>query len=259
MKKCVCALLIVLLIGILFAGCGKTEAVKAAEKLISSIGDIDTESGDAVSAAREAFEALSEEEQKKVKNITKLEKAEAEYKGIIDFNADIAAIVEAAGASFSKEDFDINGLLAKADEIRTAYEDMSDTRKAMVKDYDKIDAAVGVLQSFVENAELAAAQYIKAFNSVYADEKYTVTGVYCIKQIRNETDEYHLFALTYKNGKDEEKNVYSHARCTTDVAAEAIAARAETFFADEPVTADADAKECGNVQLDIEAVLALLG
>ena len=259
MKKYVYALLIVLLVGVLCAGCGKTEAVKAAEKLIASVGDIDLESGDALDAAREAFDALSEEEQKKVKNLSKLEKAEAEYKEITDFNADIAAVIDGAEASFSKDDFNVNELIAKADEIKTAYEDMSEDRRSMVTDYDKIDAAVEVLNSFIENAELAAAQYIKAFNSVYADEKYTVTDVYCIKQIRNETDEYHLFALTYKNGKDEEKTVYSHARCTTDVAAEAIAARAETFFADEPVNDDANAKEKGNVQLDIEAVLALLG
>lgn len=259
MKKTVYALLTVLLAAVLFAGCGKTEAVKATEKLISSIGAIDPESGEALGAAREAFDALTEEEQGKVKNLSKLEKAEAEYKSIVDFNNDIASIVEAAETSFSKENFNVNELIAKAEEIKTAYESMSNDRKAMVVDYDKIDASVEVLKSFVENAEIAAAQYVKAFNTVFAKEKYTVTAVYCIKQIRNETDEYHLFALTYKTAEEKEVTVYSHARCTTDVAAEAIAARPETFFAEKPVTDESNARECGNVELDIEAVLALLG
>lgn len=259
MKKCGIVVLIVLLTAVLFSGCGKTEAVKAAEKLIASIGEVDLESGDVISDAREAFDALTEEEQGKVKNTKKLEKAEETYNGFVDFNDDIAAVVKGAEVSFSDKDFNVNTLLEKAAEIKTAYEAMSDERKAMVKDYDKIDASVEVLNSFVENAELAAAQYIKAFNSVFKEEKYTVTGVYCIKQIRNETDEYHLFALTVKDAADKEKTFYSHARCTTDVAADAIAARAETFFAEKPVTDESDAKKCGNVALDIEAVLALLG
>lgn len=259
MKKYVCAVLCVLLILCVFTGCGKSEAVKATEKLIGDIGKISLESEEPLSLAREAFDALTEEEQAKVKNLSKLEKAEAEYKEITDFNADIEAIIRSAEASFSAEDFDLSGLIEKADAIEEQYAAMSEERKAMVTDYEKVADAKAVLVSYIENAQMAAAQYIKAFQSVYKTEKYTVTGVYCIKQIRNETDEYHLFALTYNTADGKEKNAYSHARCTTDVTAEAIAARPETFFAEKPVTDDSDAIECGNVKLDIESALALIG
>lgn len=256
MKKVFCAVIAVLLIALTFAGCGKTDATKQTEKLISSIGGkINLDSEEAILAAREAFDALSEEEQAKVKNTEKLEKAENEFNAIVGFNEDIAAVVSAAEASFSEEDFNISELIEKAASIAEEYETMSEERKSMVVDYDKLAAASEVLASYAENARIAAAQYVKAFLDVYADEKYEVTAVYCIKQIRNEIDEYHMFALTYKDASGKEKDVYSHARCTTEVSAEAIAARPETFFAEVPVTDDSDAKENGNVLLDIAAVL----
>ncbi len=259
MKKIASILTVVLLCGILFSGCGKTDATKAAEELIAAIGEVNADSGDAIDAAREAVDALTEDEQKKVKNTKKLEQAEEEYKEISDFNKSIAAVIKAAEASFSKDDFNVTELLKKADEIETQYNEMSDERKAQVKDYDKLSGAKGKLSSFSENALQAAAQYVKAFNNVNKDKKYTVTAVYCIKQIRNDADEYHLFALTYKDSEKKETTVYSHARCTTEVAASAIEARPETFFAEDPVSDDANAKECGNVEINMDALLSLLG
>lgn len=256
MKKVLCTVLVIVLTVLMLAGCGKTQATKSAEELIASIGDLKTGSKEAVSAAREAYDSLSDEEKAKVKNADKLESAETELKSIDDINGDISSIIDAAGTSFSSEDFDVSGLIKKAEEIEAAYGDMPEAKKEMISGFDKISEAKAKLESYSENAVRAAAQYVKAFNKTYEGKNYTVTAVYCIKQIRNETDEYHLLALTYKDSAGKETDVYAHARCTTEVTADAIAARPETFFADAPATDGTDAKLNGNVELDISAVLA---
>lgn len=78
MKKLI-GLLLVLLLCLSIAGCGKSEAVKNVEAMIEGLGEITVESIDAIRAAEEAYGALTPEEQGKVKNIETLSTARDRY------------------------------------------------------------------------------------------------------------------------------------------------------------------------------------
>ena len=67
MKKWI-ALLLAVIICLPLYGCGKSEAVKAAEAQVAALEEFSEENKDAYFAANAAFSALSEEEQGKVKN-----------------------------------------------------------------------------------------------------------------------------------------------------------------------------------------------
>lgn len=242
----------------LFSGCGKSEEVKNVQELIAGIGEVGEDSSEKIEEAKKAYDALSDEDKEKVNNYDKLEKAEEQQSVITGANDDIAAIVDAADTTFTKNGTDISGLIDRASEIKETYDGLSDEQKALIGDVDKIDSAVEKLTGYVDNANKAAVAYVKAFNKINAGKKYEITGVYCIKQIRNETDEFHFFALTYKDG-EEEHDVFANARCTQDVSADAIADRAENFFADAPLTDDNNAKENGNIEINLELVLAEAG
>lgn len=78
MKKALVGLLS-LLIALSLAGCGKSESVKNVESLISSIGTVTLDSEEQITAANEAYNALSDEEKKQVSNYDTLLDAEKEY------------------------------------------------------------------------------------------------------------------------------------------------------------------------------------
>ena len=78
MKKLFARILVLALILSLTA-CGSSPA-KDVEAIIASIGETTIESGSAIRGAREAYEALSEEERGKVGNYALLEQAEEEFR-----------------------------------------------------------------------------------------------------------------------------------------------------------------------------------
>ncbi len=75
MKKQFVVLMALLLVFAL-CGCGKSEAVTNVETLISQLGTIHLEDSEKIAEAREAYDALSEEEAAMVENIATLVKAE---------------------------------------------------------------------------------------------------------------------------------------------------------------------------------------
>lgn len=76
MKKLIALLLVFALASPLY-GCGKSKTVKNAEELISAIGEVTLDSGEAVVAAQNAFDALSEKEKTQVENRALLEVSSA--------------------------------------------------------------------------------------------------------------------------------------------------------------------------------------
>ena len=232
---------------LLFAGCGKSESVKTAEKLIDEIGDVSLDSADAIQNAKEAFAKLSNEEKEKVGNYKKLTKADETYNGIKAVSDDIAAVVKASVSSFSDDSFKVSENLAKINDIKERYNGLKKYQQESIKDFDKLDAAA---------AKKAAVQYVKAFLQTEKGKNAAVTAVYCIKQIRNETDEYHFMALTYKGADGSEHDVYSCARFTPEVSVDAIKSHEDTFFADKPASESGNAKTKGNVTLNAEEIVA---
>lgn len=79
MKK-LFALLILFALCLSMGACGKSEEVKSVEAMIEALGAVTKDSGNAICAIDDAYEALTEEEQKKVRNYhTFLQEKEAYY------------------------------------------------------------------------------------------------------------------------------------------------------------------------------------
>lgn len=79
MRKTVC-LVLALAMCLSLCACGSSQAVKDVEAQISAIGEVSPDSGEAVSAARDAYNALTKKEQASVENYKQLKDAEAVLK-----------------------------------------------------------------------------------------------------------------------------------------------------------------------------------
>ena len=82
MKKRLAALVMALVLALALTACGKSEAAKAVDDMINSIGEVTVDSGSAITAAEEAFAALSAEDQKDV-NQGKLQTARDTYEQLL--------------------------------------------------------------------------------------------------------------------------------------------------------------------------------
>lgn len=78
MKKAV-SLLLALVLCLSLCACGKSEAVKNVEAMIDALGEITLESIDAIRSVESAYNALTEDEQKKVNNYETLTEARDAY------------------------------------------------------------------------------------------------------------------------------------------------------------------------------------
>ncbi len=262
MKKVFTVILVCILALTLFAGCGKrTDAVKAVEAQIEAIGEVSLDSESAISAAQSAFAALSDDEKKAVRNYDdlteaadKLKALQTKFDSYDEMNAAIDSILEAADSTFSADDTDISKLIDQGEAILEQYKELDDEGKEYVKVTDELNAAIDALKAGVDRTTESAAEYVKAFNNLNAEEDFEVTAVYCIRQVRNDT-EYHIFALTYKDKDGAETTVYANARCSANTKAAVIEENADAFFAAKAVSEDYNAAENGNVTLDLAAVL----
>ena len=83
MKKFL-ALVLAVVLCLSLCACGKTDATKAVESQIAALTNVTYQDRQAVSAARSAFAALTEKEQKKVENLDILTQAEATIQAVED-------------------------------------------------------------------------------------------------------------------------------------------------------------------------------
>ncbi|MBQ7638333.1 MAG: hypothetical protein IJS90_05505 [Clostridia bacterium] len=266
MKKIISIITVCLMSVIILASCGKkTEATKSVEGQIKGLADVQIglDSEEAVSEIESAYNALSDEEKERVKNYDEFQSIKEELASVKTkaesfdkMNSSINDIVDAAKAGFSSADTDYSELISQGRQILDKYEELEDEDKESVKISEDFNKAMESLSSYVETAEKSTAEYVKAFNSVYAEENYEVTNVYCIMQIRDGV-EYHVFALTYKDKDGNESNLYANARCSANTTAETIIANADSFFAKRAVSDDYNAVINANVALDVEKVLSL--
>lgn len=96
--KRLAALVLTLAMALSLTACGKSEEAKAAEALIDAIGEVTLESEEAISAAEDAYAALTEEDQKAV-DPAKLESARGTYDQLVlQAQADeVIAAIDAIG------------------------------------------------------------------------------------------------------------------------------------------------------------------
>ena len=126
-------------------------AVVADKELIDAIGEVTLDSGDAIDAARTAYDKLPEAKKALVDNYEKLTAAEEAY----------TALVDAAAAKAVDDLIDAIGevTLESGDAIkaaRAAYDALTDTQKELVKNYEKLLAAEELYEELTASAAAIA-------------------------------------------------------------------------------------------------------
>lgn len=155
-------------------------AVAAVKELIDAIGEVTLESGDAIDAARAAYDKLPEAKKALVDNYEKLTAAEEAY----------TALVDAAAAKAVDDLIDAIGevTLESGDAIkaaRAAYDALTDTQKELVKNYEKLLAAEELYEELTASAaaiaQKAAEEARKAQEEAEAAQKAAEEAVEAAK------------------------------------------------------------------------------
>lgn len=147
-------------------------AVVAVKELIDAIGEVTLDSGDAIEAARVAYDKLPDAKKALVDNYEKLTAAEEAY----------AAMVDAAAAKAAEDLIDAIGevTLESGDAIeaaREAYDALTDTQKELVKNYEKLTAAEEAYTALVDAAAAKAVDdLIDAIGEVTVDSGDAITA-----------------------------------------------------------------------------------
>ncbi len=136
-------------------------AVAETERLIDGIGEVTLESEEAIAAARAAYDALTEEQQKQVGNYKVLTAAEAALAALKKAEQAEIDAVEAKIDAIGDVTLDSEKAITAA---REAYEALTDAQKARVENYGTLTAAEQKL------AELKLSALLKHI--------YTTTGNY---------------------------------------------------------------------------------
>ncbi len=129
-------------------------AAQAVEEQIAAIGEVTLNSAGPIQAARQAYENLTGAQKALVDNLSTLEAAEARLAELQQQAADEAAAqaVEEQIAAIGEVTLNSAGPIQAA---RQAYEDLTDTQKALVDNLSTLEAAEAAYQELVEAAEQA--------------------------------------------------------------------------------------------------------
>ena len=140
-------------------------AVAAVKELIDAIGEVTLDSGDAIDAARTAYDKLPEAKKVLVDNYEKLTAAEEAYTALVDAAA--AKAVDDLIDAIGKVTADSGDAIKAA---RAAYDALTDTQKELVKNYEKLTAAEEAYTALVDAAAAKAVDdLIDAIGKVTAD------------------------------------------------------------------------------------------
>ena len=140
-------------------------AVAAVKELIDAIGEVTLDSGDAIDAARAAYDKLPEAKKALVDNYEKLTAAEEAYTALVDAAA--ARAVDDLIDAIGEVTFESGDAIKAA---RAAYDALTDTQKELVKNYEKLTAAEETYAALVDAAAAKAVDdLIDAIGEVTAD------------------------------------------------------------------------------------------
>lgn len=197
-------------------------AVAAVKALIDAIGEVTLDSGDAIDAARTAYDKLPEAKKVLVDNYEKLTAAEEAY----------TALVDAAAAKAVDDLIDAIGevTLESGDAIkaaRAAYDALTDTQKELVKNYEKLLAAEELYEELTASAaaiaQKAAEEARKAQEEAEAAQKAAEEAVEAAKAAQEAAE-----AAAAKAGENNAAAEEARkAAETAQAAAEAAQAKAE--------------------------------
>ena len=197
-------------------------AVVAVKELIDAIGEVTLESGDAIKAARAAYDALTDTQKELVKNYEKLTAAEEAYTALVDAAAAKAVddLIDAIGEVTAD-----SGDAIKA--ARAAYDALTDTQKELVKNYEKLLAAEELYEELTASAaaiaQKAAEEARKAQEEAEAAQKAAEEAVEAAKAAQEAAE-----AAAAKAGENNAAAEEARkAAETAQAAAEAAQAKAE--------------------------------
>ena len=197
-------------------------AVAAVKELIDAIGEVTLDSGDAIDAARTAYDKLPEAKKALVDNYEKLTAAEEAYTALVDAAAAKAVddLIDAIGEVTAD-----SGDAIKA--ARAAYDALTDTQKELVKNYEKLLAAEELYEELTASAaaiaQKAAEEARKAQEEAEAAQKAAEEAVEAAKAAQ-EAAEAAAARAGENNAAAEEAR---KAAETAQAAAEAAQAKAE--------------------------------
>ena len=197
-------------------------AAKAVDDLVDAIGEVTADSGDAIKAARAAYDALTDTQKELVKNYEKLTAAEEAYTALVDAAAAKAVddLVDAIGEVTAD-----SGDAIKA--ARAAYDALTDTQKELVKNYEKLLAAEELYEELTASAaaiaQKAAEEARKAQEEAEAAQKAAEEAVEAAKAAQEAAE-----AAAAKAGENNAAAEEARkAAETAQAAAEAAQAKAE--------------------------------
>lgn len=197
-------------------------AVAAVKELIDAIGEVTLDSGDAIDAARAAYDKLPEAKKVLVDNYEKLTAAEEAYTALVDAAAAKAVddLIDAIGEVTAD-----SGDAIKA--ARAAYDALTDTQKELVKNYEKLLAAEELYEELTASAaaiaQKAAEEARKAQEEAEAAQKAAEEAVEAAKAAQEAAE-----AAAAKAGENNAAAEEARkAAETAQAAAEAAQAKAE--------------------------------
>ena len=145
------------------------DAAAAVDEKIDAIGDVTLESEEAIKAAREAYDALTDAQKELVTKLADLETAEKKLEELkkADSDADVAAAVDEQIAKIGEVTLESEEAITAA---RKAYDALTDEQKALVKEENvkALEAAEAKLKELKEAKE--------AEDAAKAEVELTVTN-----------------------------------------------------------------------------------
>ncbi len=224
-------------------------AAEAVEVKIDAIGEVTLDSEAVIADARKAYDALTDTQKALVKNADKLTAAEAKLAELKETEADkgAAAAVETKIDAIGEVTLDSEAAIADA---RNAYDALTDTQKALVKNVEKLTVAENKLAELKAAAEADKAAATAVETKIDAIGEVTLDSEAAIADARKAYD-----ALT-----DTQKALVKNAEKLT-VAESKLAELKAAAEADKANKAAAEAVEAkidaiGEVTLDSEAAIA---
>ena len=232
-------------------------AVVAVKELIDAIGEVTLDSGDAIDAARTAYDKLPEAKKVLVDNYEKLTAAEEAYTALVDAAAAKAVddLIDAIGEVTAD-----SGDAIKA--ARAAYDALTDTQKELVKNYEKLLAAEELYEELTASAaaiaQKAAEEARKAQEEAEAAQKAAEEAVEAAKAAQ-EAAEAAAARAGENNAAAEEARKAAEAAQAAAEAAQAKAEEAQKKAEEAKAGADAAQKaaEENNAAAAAEAAKAV--
>lgn len=232
-------------------------AVAAVKELIDAIGEVTLDSGDAIDAARTAYDKLPEAKKALVDNYEKLTAAEETYTALVDAAAAKAVddLIDAIGEVTAD-----SGDAIKA--ARAAYDALTDTQKELVKNYEKLLAAEELYEELTASAaaiaQKAAEEARKAQEEAEAAQKAAEEAVEAAKAAQ-EAAEAAAARAGENNAAAEEARKAAEAAQAAAEAAQAKAEEAQKKAEEAKAGADAARKaaEENNAAAAAEAAKAV--